>query len=99
MRIHPLWQIQEQESVIGEKRRECKEMRNAYGNLRNDYEVLRSDLESAEMRNNRLKQVVCRDRQGRDKALPTTPSELFLVWCDETRSNPCLSSACVSVSL
>lgn len=48
-------QIQEQESLIVEKRRECKEIRGAYGNLRDDYDHLRTDFE---MRANRLKQVL-----------------------------------------
>jgi len=50
-------QIQEQEGLLAEKRRECKEVRAAYGTLRADYERLRADLEGAEARVGRLKQV------------------------------------------
>lgn len=40
-----------------EKRRECKEVRNAYGTLRGDYDQLKAELESAELQCQRLKQV------------------------------------------
>eukprot|EP00667_Euglena_gracilis_P012099 EG_transcript_12397 len=55
--------IQEQESVIVEKRRECKEVRNAYGTLRGDYDQLKAELESAELQCQRLKQELQRERE------------------------------------
>eukprot|EP00668_Euglena_longa_P035415 GGOE01045501.1.p4 GENE.GGOE01045501.1~~GGOE01045501.1.p4 ORF type:complete len:116 (+),score=53.72 GGOE01045501.1:635-982(+) len=55
--------IQEQESLIVEKRRECKEVRSAYGTLRSDYEQLKGELESAELQCQRLKQELQRERE------------------------------------
>uniref|UniRef100_A0A7S1IF60 Uncharacterized protein n=1 Tax=Eutreptiella gymnastica TaxID=73025 RepID=A0A7S1IF60_9EUGL len=55
--------IQEQESIITEKRREVREMRHAYGSLRTDYEHLQGDLDNAEIRCNRLKQELRREQE------------------------------------